>query len=76
MHAPKATLSGFELSGIPLALRGVPEIEVTFDIDANSSLNFTTADKTTGKPNCITIMDDKSRLSKGGIECMLQEAEQ
>jgi hypothetical protein len=69
-------LGKFELSGIPPAPRGVPQVEVTFDIDANSILNVPAADKTTGKSNRITITNDKGRLSKDEIECMLREAEQ
>ncbi|CED82433.1 heat shock protein hss1 [Phaffia rhodozyma] len=68
-------LGKFELSGIPPAPRGVPQIEVTFDIDANSILNVSAADKTTGKSNKITITNDKGRLSKEDIERMVSEAE-
>ncbi|EJD02373.1 heat shock protein HSS1 [Fomitiporia mediterranea MF3/22] len=68
-------LGKFELSGIPPAPRGVPQIEVTFDIDANGILNVSAAEKTTGKSNRITITNDKGRLSKEEIERMLQEAE-
>jgi len=68
-------LGKFELSGIPPAPRGVPQIEVTYDIDANGILNVTAADKTTGKSNKITITNDKGRLSKEDIEKMVQEAE-
>nr|AEG19530.1 heat shock protein 70 [Glaciozyma antarctica] len=69
-------LGKFELSGIPPAPRGVPQIEVTFDIDANGILNVSAADKTTGKSNKITITNDKGRLSKEEIERMVNEAEQ
>ena len=69
-------LSKFELSGIPPAPRGVPQVEVTFDINGNSILNVSAADKTTGKSNRITITNDKGCLSKDEIECMLREAEQ
>nr|AAS45710.1 heat shock protein 70 [Macrobrachium rosenbergii] len=68
-------LGKFELSGIPPAPRGVPQIEVTFDIDANGILNVSAADKSTGKENKITITNDKGRLSKEEIERMVQEAE-
>ena len=68
-------LGKFELSGIPPAPRGVPQIEVTFDVDANGILNVSAADKSTGKENKITITNDKGRLSKDDIERMVQEAE-
>ena len=68
-------LGKFELSGIPPAPRGVPQIEVTFDIDANGILNISASDKTTGKSNRITITNDKGRLSKEEIERMVNEAE-
>jgi len=68
-------LGKFELSGIPPAPRGVPQVEVTFDIDANGILNVSASDKTTGKSNRITITNDKGRLSKEEIERMVQEAE-
>jgi len=68
-------LGKFELSGIPPAPRGVPQIEVTFDIDANGILNVSASDKTTGKSNRITITNDKGRLSKEEIERMVDEAE-
>ena len=68
-------LGKFELSGIPPAPRGVPQVEVTFDIDANGILNVSAADKTTGKSNRITITNDKGRLSKEEIDRMVEEAE-
>jgi heat shock 70kDa protein 1/2/6/8 len=68
-------LGKFELSGIPPAPRGVPQVEVTFDIDANGILNVSASDKTTGKSNRITITNDKGRLSKEEIERMVSEAE-
>jgi len=68
-------LGKFELSGIPPAPRGVPQVEVTFDIDANGILNVSASDKTTGKSNRITITNDKGRLSKEEIERMVNEAE-
>ncbi|KAJ7171055.1 heat shock cognate 70 [Mycena filopes] len=68
-------LGRFELSGIPPAPRGVPQVEVTFDIDSNSILNVFASDKTTGKSNRITITNDKGRLSKEEIDRMVEEAE-
>ncbi|KAK9838390.1 hypothetical protein WJX84_007494, partial [Apatococcus fuscideae] len=68
-------LGKFELSGIPPAPRGVPQINVIFDIDANGILNVSAEDKTTGKKNKITITNDKGRLSKDEIERMVQDAE-
>lgn len=68
-------LGKFELTGIPPAPRGVPQIEVTFDIDANGILNVSAVDKSTGKENKITITNDKGRLSKEEIERMVKEAE-
>ncbi|XP_066969945.1 heat shock 70 kDa protein cognate 4-like [Macrobrachium rosenbergii] len=68
-------LGKFELSGIPPAPRGVPQIEVTFDIDANGILNVSAVDKSTGKENKITITNDKGRLSKEEIEKMVNDAE-
>lgn len=68
-------LGKFELTGIPPAPRGVPQIEVTFDIDANGILNVSAADKSTGRQNKITITNDKGRLSKEEIERMVNEAD-
>lgn len=68
-------LGKFELSGIPPAPRGVPQINVTFDIDANGILNVSAEDKTAGVKNKITITNDKGRLSKEDIEKMVQDAE-
>jgi len=68
-------LGNFELSGIPPAPRGVPQIEVTFDIDANGILNVSAVDKSTGRENKITITNDKGRLSKDEIERMVSDAE-
>ncbi|XP_073511905.1 heat shock cognate 71 kDa protein-like [Phyllobates terribilis] len=68
-------LGKFELTGIPPAPRGVPQIEVTFDIDANGIMNVSAVDKSTGKENKITITNDKGRLSKEEIERMVQEAD-
>lgn len=68
-------LGKFELSDIPPAPRGVPQITVCFDIDANGILNVSADDKTTGQKNKITITNDKGRLSKEEIEKMVQDAE-
>ena len=68
-------LGKFELSGIPPAPLGVPQIEVTFDIDANGILNVSAVDKSTGKENTITITYDKGRLSKEDVERIAAEAE-
>ncbi|KAL7424709.1 Hsp70 chaperone [Cryptotrichosporon argae] len=68
-------LGKFELTGIPPAPRGTPQIEVSFDVDANGILNVNAADKTTGKSNRITITNDKGRLSKDEIEKMVADAE-
>lgn len=68
-------LGKFQLSGIPPAPRGVPQIEVSFDIDANSILNVSAVEKTSGKTNKIVITNDKGRLSKEEIERMVNEAE-
>ncbi|KAK1595004.1 hsp70-like protein [Colletotrichum navitas] len=68
-------LGKFELTGIPPAPRGVPQIEVTFDLDANGIMNVSAVEKGTGKSNKIVITNDKGRLSKEDIERMLAEAE-
>lgn len=68
-------LGKFELAGIPPAPRGVPQIDVTFDIDANGILNVSAVDKITGKANKITITNDKGRLTKDDIEKMVKDAE-
>ncbi|KAG0283275.1 70-kilodalton heat shock protein [Linnemannia gamsii] len=68
-------LGKFELTGIPPAPRGVPQIEVVFDIDANGILNVSAVEKSTGRANKITITNDKGRLSKEDIERMVNEAE-
>ena len=68
-------LGTFELTGIPPAPRGVPQIEVSFDIDANGILNVTAKDKSTGKTNSITITNDSGHLSKAEIERMVADAE-
>merc|ERR1739847_47564 len=68
-------LGKFDLTAIPPAPRGVPQIEVTFDIDANGILNVSAADKSSGKSEKITITNDKGRLSAEDIEKMLADAE-
>ncbi|GJE99368.1 heat shock protein 70 [Phanerochaete sordida] len=69
-------LGKFELTGIPPAPRGVPQIEVIFEIDANGVLNVKAADKGTGKSEAITITNEKGRLSPDDIERMVKEAEE
>ncbi|CAM9357551.1 unnamed protein product [Choristocarpus tenellus] len=69
-------LGKFELTGIPPAPRGVPQIEVTFEIDANGILQVSAQDKGTGKAEKITITADKGRLSEEDIERMVREAEE
>jgi L1 cell adhesion molecule like protein len=69
-------LGQFNLDGIPPAPRGVPQIEVSFDLDSNGILNVGASDKTTGKSNTITITNEKGRLSKEDIERMVKEAEE
>merc|ERR1712100_464951 len=68
-------LGHFKLDGIPPAPRGVPQVEVTFDIDANGILNVSAQDKSTGKTNQITITNEKGRLSQSEIDRMVSEAE-
>merc|ERR1712086_898208 len=68
-------LGKFEMTGIPPAPRGVPQIEVTFEVDANGILQVSAEDKGTGKAEKITITAEKGRLSDEEIERMVQEAE-
>merc|ERR1712018_811293 len=68
-------LGKFDLTGIPPAPRGVPQIEVTFDVDANGILNVSAADKSSGKSEKITITNDKGRPSNEEIERMVNDAE-
>ena len=68
-------LGRFELTGIPPAPRGVPQIEVVFDIDANGIMTVTAQDKSTGKSSHVTIKNDKGRLSKEDIDRMVNDAE-
>merc|ERR1712025_1282026 len=69
-------LGKFELSGIPPAPRGVPQIAVSFEVDANGILQVSAEDKGTGKAEKITITAEKGRLSQDDIDRMVQEAEQ
>merc|ERR1719498_2073830 len=69
-------LGQFDMSGIPPAPRGQPQIEVTFEIDSNGILNVGAEDKATGKAEKITITNDKGRLTEEQIEKMIKEAEQ
>lgn len=68
-------LGRFDLTGIPPAPRGVPQIEVEFDIDANGLLNVSAQDKSTGNTKKITITNDRGRLSKEDIDRMVSDAE-
>jgi len=68
-------LGKFDLTGIPPAPRGVPQIEVTFEIDVNGILHVTAEDKGTGNKNKITITNDHNRLSPEDIERMINDAE-
>jgi L1 cell adhesion molecule like protein len=70
-----ASLGKFQLDGIPPMPRGVPQVEVIFDMDANGILNVSAVEKSTGKTNKITITNDKGRLSKEEIERMVEESE-
>jgi len=68
-------LGKFDLTGIPPAQRGVPQIEVTFEIDENSILTVSGVEKGTGKAETISITNDKGRLTKEEIEKMIADAE-
>ena len=68
-------LGQFELTGLPPAPRGIPQLEVTYDIDANGMLNVTACDKSSGKSEKIAIKNDKGHLSKEQIDNMIKEAE-
>ncbi len=69
-------LGQFELTGIPPAPRGVPQIEVSFDVDANGILSISASDRGTGKSETLTITSEKGRLSDEEIERMVAEAEE
>jgi heat shock protein 1/8 len=69
-------LGKFMLEGIPLMPRGIPQIEITYDVDANGILNVSAVEKSTGKQNAITISNDRGRLSKEDIERMVRESEE
>lgn len=68
-------LGTFDLTGIPPAPRGIPKIDVTFDLDANGILNVSALESSTGRSKNITIKNDKGRLSQKEIERMLAEAD-
>jgi molecular chaperone DnaK len=74
MARDNRTMGRFHLSGLPPAMRGLPQIEVTFDIDANGIVNVTAADKATGKEQKITITG-ASGLSKDEVNAKVKEAE-
>jgi molecular chaperone DnaK len=75
MASDNNTLGRFRLDGIPPAMRGVPQVEVTFDIDANGILNVTAKDKASGKEQKVTITAS-TNLDKGDVERMVREANQ
>jgi heat shock protein 1/8 len=68
-------LGQFDLTGLPLSPRGVPQLEVTYDIDANGMLNVSASEKSSGKKEKIVITNDKGRLSKEQIEEMIKDAD-
>lgn len=69
-------LGNFNLEGLPPAPRGVPQIEVTFDVDENGIMNVKAVCKSTGKTSNVTITNNKGRLSKEDIERLVKEAEE
>ena len=75
MTKDNTLLGKFQLDGIPPMPRGMPQVEVAFDLDANGILNVSASEKSTGKSSKITITNDKGRLSKEEIEKMVEEAE-
>jgi L1 cell adhesion molecule like protein len=75
MTKDNTLLGKFQLDSIPPMPRGMPQIEVAFDLDANGILNVSASEKSTGKSNKITITNDKGRLSKEEIDRMVEEAE-
>merc|ERR1712157_515164 len=75
MAADNKLLGQFDLVGLPPAPRGVPQIEVSFDIDANGSVNVSATDKSTGKKQSVTVRSSGG-LSDAEVERMVQEAEQ
>ena len=75
MASGNKSLGKFNLTDIPSAKAGTPQIEVTFDIDANGILNVSAVEKSTGKEQKITIKNDKGRLSQDEIDRMVDEAE-
>ena len=74
MASDNKVLGEFELGGIPMAPRGHPQIEVTFDVDANGIMNVSAKDKSTGKSTSVTIRSSGG-LSDSDIERMVKEAE-
>jgi len=76
MTKDNTLLGKFQLDDIPLMPRGIPQIEISYDLDANGILNVSACEKSSGKSNKITITNDKGRLSKEDIERMVEEAEQ
>ena len=75
MTSDNNLLGQFELTGIPPAPRGVPQIDVTFDVDGNGIINVSAVDKSTNKMEKITIRNDKSRLSDAEIKRMVDESD-
>ena len=75
MNKDNNKLGEFTLQGIPPMPRGVPQIEIAYDLDSNGILNVSACEKSTGKSDNITVTNDKGRLSKEDIEKMLEDAE-